>query len=733
VQLKLSLIEHGDDLVQTGLRRGVVLDECARPRSDIARLHSSREGVASSVNSTLGSRIDLQLLCRSLSTQVHNLVATIARGRADFGRIENDAETRRLKAIEAHQRAAGIRGAQQHGRLPGKSDSVETDGSGGTQARATAGGTYDGTPPSDNSGAPASLLQRNAQHQRAAGTRGAYQHGGLPGKTNGVETDGSGVTQTRATVAGTYDGAPPSDNSRAPASLPQIRPTGTRGVDQHGELPGTPDDGESDDGVGIATVDGTLDGASPSDGRLAPVSFPQINKQSLRADVDSRGIGQHDGVRGNPAGGEEEVDGVDAEEINTHTPSRISPASERQQIRRDNATENSRIAILPANVHADEIRSNNGTPSRSSSRGARTATNNRQTRQLRQLQQVEMEMALLEDAAKDSNEDARDERDFDDGEEEAERVSTTSDAISSDQDNDAGENHNGYMGLGGLTYSTGRTRYANVRGHIKPSPARRATAQIARGSTVDRPREMWQEGACNLNPLPKRQSLPTFKTRKRRVVQALQQKPRLSDILSEAHPDDTDIASLLLRMCVLSGSTIAGYEEVYDALVPSNGDTIDAKQLFRGLQSVCKHALKSAERDFVVEVLDLLQSDGPFQSKTATFEEFAMAAALSGCVVNLSPNDRNLITCINLKQPWRKAILMFFIDANEDCTLSLEDLGVLMHAGRVDERQIQGVLDHLAQYGDSITLLQYLAHLPLFLDVHHEIVENTLDSTRRLV
>jgi hypothetical protein len=100
VQLKLSLIEHGEDLVQTELRRGVVLDECDRLRGDIARLHSSREGVASSVNSTLGSRIDLQLLCRSLSKQVHDLVAAIARRRADLGRIENDAETKRLKAIE---------------------------------------------------------------------------------------------------------------------------------------------------------------------------------------------------------------------------------------------------------------------------------------------------------------------------------------------------------------------------------------------------------------------------------------------------------------------------------------------------------------------------------------------------------------------------------------------------------------------------------------------------------
>jgi hypothetical protein len=138
--------------------------------------------------------------------------------------------------------------------------------------------------------------------------------------------------------------------------------------------------------------------------------------------------------------------------------------------------------------------------------------------------------------------------------------------------------------------------------------------------------------------------------------------------------------------------------------------------------------------EFIVEVLDILKGDGQVPSETVNFEQFMMAAALSESIVNLSPEVRKMINCDDLAQQKRKAILMFFIDANEDCMLTLEDLSVLMDAGRIDERQKEVVLGHLAKCGDSVTFLQYLSHLPLFLHLHHDIVENTLEGgTRRLV
>jgi MoaA/NifB/PqqE/SkfB family radical SAM enzyme len=186
-------------------------------------------------------------------------------------------------------------------------------------------------------------------------------------------------------------------------------------------------------------------------------------------------------------------------------------------------------------------------------------------------------------------------------------------------------------------------------------------------------------------------------------------------------------------MCVLSASKIESYRRVYEDLVTSTCGAMTDDQLRNGIQTVCGSTVKKVELDFVIEVLDLLQEDGPFRSTGVNFEQFMMAGELSACVVKLTPEIRKKINCEDLAERKRKAIMMFFVDANEDCTLSLADLGVLMDAGRIDPRQKEVVLGSFAKHGDSISLLEYLAHIPLFLDVHHDIVEHTLDGRRRLV
>jgi hypothetical protein len=172
---------------------------------------------------------------------------------------------------------------------------------------------------------------------------------------------------------------------------------------------------------------------------------------------------------------------------------------------------------------------------------------------------------------------------------------------------------------------------------------------------------------------------------------------------------------------------------VYDTLIQNEGGGINAEQLCSGLQTANGQPIDQAEMDFAIEVLDLLQEGGPFQSAGVSFEQFMMAGELMQCVDNLSPEVRKMISCENLAARKRQVILMFFMDADDDCTISLDALGVLMDAGRVDTRQKYFVLDQLAAHGESINLLQYLAHLPLFLNLHHDIVENTLNDERRLV
>jgi hypothetical protein len=99
-QLKEDVAKRNDELTLTSAAREVVLDECDRLRGDIAALHSRRDIFASSVNSTLGSRIDLQMSCRKNAAAIRDTFKNDTGRREDLGRIQSTAERQRHNAAK---------------------------------------------------------------------------------------------------------------------------------------------------------------------------------------------------------------------------------------------------------------------------------------------------------------------------------------------------------------------------------------------------------------------------------------------------------------------------------------------------------------------------------------------------------------------------------------------------------------------------------------------------------
>mmetsp|Transcript_5616 Transcript_5616/g.16932 ORF Transcript_5616/g.16932 Transcript_5616/m.16932 type:complete len:812 (+) Transcript_5616:320-2755(+) len=97
-RLKDDIAKREIDVEQAAAEREAVLNECDRLRGDIARLHARRSELATTVNSTLGSRIDLQLLCRQLAADHRELLEDLATRRTDLRRIEKEVELRRDQA-----------------------------------------------------------------------------------------------------------------------------------------------------------------------------------------------------------------------------------------------------------------------------------------------------------------------------------------------------------------------------------------------------------------------------------------------------------------------------------------------------------------------------------------------------------------------------------------------------------------------------------------------------------
>eukprot|EP00037_Helgoeca_nana_P011469 m.102997 g.102997 ORF g.102997 m.102997 type:complete len:821 (-) comp20851_c0_seq1:39-2501(-) len=226
-------------------------------------------------------------------------------------------------------------------------------------------------------------------------------------------------------------------------------------------------------------------------------------------------------------------------------------------------------------------------------------------------------------------------------------------------------------------------------------------------------------------PTRSRRMRPQFSTQPK----IRRSQPRLHVVLEELNPYDASIMDFLSRMCLLPDWKIQAYQTVFDSLDKKKQGGLDPLQLGIGLTAICGHSLTNREIDFVAEMLDL--SD-PHRDHNVTFEEFTMAAALSEHVVDLEETVRAKINPAALISKKRKAMLMFFVDAAEDCTMHLDDLQVLLDAGRVDDDQQQTILDRLVVHGDSISFMEYLAYLPLFLDLHDDIVANTFHEERRI-
>mmetsp|Transcript_18837 Transcript_18837/g.55863 ORF Transcript_18837/g.55863 Transcript_18837/m.55863 type:complete len:813 (+) Transcript_18837:209-2647(+) len=213
---------------------------------------------------------------------------------------------------------------------------------------------------------------------------------------------------------------------------------------------------------------------------------------------------------------------------------------------------------------------------------------------------------------------------------------------------------------------------------------------------------------------------------------ALQPPPR-ADVLDGADLHSTTLSAIdfLRRMALIPEWKRSAYRMVFDKLDKRRTGRLGPVHLCYGLKAVCRREVTHVDIDFVGEVLDLMHHATPSTRSEVDFEEFAIACALCERVVDVEPEVRRLMGSHELTRQKRKAIMAFFVDAGDDCRMALEDLGLLLDAGRVNSAQKQIILDHLSSEGDSITFLQYLAYLPLFLDIHTDIVHHTLDDERR--
>lgn len=122
---------------------------------------------------------------------------------------------------------------------------------------------------------------------------------------------------------------------------------------------------------------------------------------------------------------------------------------------------------------------------------------------------------------------------------------------------------------------------------------------------------------------------------------------------------------------------------------------------------------------------------------TVDLKTFIVTAALSRRIAALDPIVRDRVNKADygaLVEKKKAALRMFTMDANAQCELTKDSLEVILDSGRVHGEEKEAVLNLLTKDNSSIiAYIDYLAYLPLFVDIHSDIVANSLDNTPRQI
>ncbi|EGD77251.1 hypothetical protein PTSG_12711 [Salpingoeca rosetta] len=211
------------------------------------------------------------------------------------------------------------------------------------------------------------------------------------------------------------------------------------------------------------------------------------------------------------------------------------------------------------------------------------------------------------------------------------------------------------------------------------------------------------------------------------------------DELLDEEAAASDAIKYAYNYCILDPEHVKYYLKVFKD-VDANGDhRLDYKELGRGLRQVNNHLITNREVDYVLRVLDVVNESMGRQhrenKRRISFRLFSVIAALSERVTKLDSVVRNKINTMDyraLEEKLKHAKHLFYVnDLRKTGTISMEALEIEMQAGNLKSSHRREVMQQIAQEGiEELTFLDYLAYIPLFLDIHDAILDNPLDDSR---
>nr|XP_023672584.1 uncharacterized protein LOC111846538 isoform X3 [Paramormyrops kingsleyae] len=225
-------------------------------------------------------------------------------------------------------------------------------------------------------------------------------------------------------------------------------------------------------------------------------------------------------------------------------------------------------------------------------------------------------------------------------------------------------------------------------------------------------------------------------TRAMHIYSRLQEAGTTKPKPGQAPPRFEDF-EFLAKYCIFSQEKLATYKRVFEAVDRDGDGYLTCVQVLLALKEVVPQEVLSEEEEIyvcrvitdILELVDFRVADGLTDIKL-----FAVIASLAQKVAALDDFMRSLIGELDfrsLEVKLSKAKLFLFLVEAQAGSISVDQLLVELKAGGISQEHEEAVRAEL-RHVHSFDLLDFLAHLPLFVLIHNSVVSNPLDESRNL-
>jgi len=242
--------------------------------------------------------------------------------------------------------------------------------------------------------------------------------------------------------------------------------------------------------------------------------------------------------------------------------------------------------------------------------------------------------------------------------------------------------------------------------------------------------------------------LREFKTLPKMRSNAYWKERTLAAKKASTHPEeevapitpDTSLA-YLSNNCVITDTKLRRFRNIFDKCSKKKpGIALTSEELITALRRVNNKLIGNAEIKYIFYVLDLLGSN---TSGFHDFKAFAAIAALSERVAPMEGLIKGFVDnadFTSLRQKLDRANHMFLnlfkaesaMDNKAQkalMSIPLEELEYVFRAGGLSVDKISDILRALRENDmDPLTYLDYLAYIPMFIDVHAAIIANPFNT-----